>query len=369
VLLVLSRCSFVTGRVTTPRRSSKIVTTAVVDASLIDEPDGARRSSRYLTPIANRPLIAHVIDDLARTGIERMLIVAHPELRAALDLEKDAARRWGIRVEFVERRSAQSVSALAGDLRAAVDEAPAVLCSGDCLFRGELARLHEYFRADALDLALLVRPAERGPGGQSYLELPPSEMRLPREQPQGTAMIIAGSLWPLLEELSRKLLSVPRISDLVKSAGYRVGVCEVGDHWCYQDSTDELLIANRMLLDELPFTAAPPYLGHGTEAQGRVSVAGSARISRSTLRGPIAIGEGAVVEDSFIGPYTAIGSGATVIGAEIDYTMVLADAEVRYPGYRLEASVIGERSVVRQSFGLPAGMHLRLGPGAHVTLG
>jgi hypothetical protein len=48
---------------------------------------------------------------------------------------------------------------------------------------------------------------------------------------------------------------------------------------------------------------------------------------------------------------------------------VLAEAEVRYPRYPLEASVIGERAVVSQSFGLPAGLHLQLGPDAKVILG
>ena len=56
------------------------------------------------------------------------------------------------------------------------------------------------------------------------------------------------------------------------------------------------------------------------------------------------IGAGAVVEDSFIGPYTAIGAGAVVAGAEIDYSMVLADAQVRYPRYPLEASGIGAQA-------------------------
>ena len=60
---------------------------------------------------------------------------------------------------------------------------------------------------------------------------------------------------------------------------------------------------------------------------------------------------------------------AVVVGAEVEYTMVLAGAQVRYPRYPLEASVIGERAVVSQSFGLPAGLHLELGPDARVILG
>jgi glucose-1-phosphate thymidylyltransferase len=122
-----------------------------------------------------------------------------------------------------------------------------------------------------------------------------------------------------------------------------------------------------MLLDNLPATDT-----RATDEcvfEGRVAQCPSARISRSRLRGPVLIGENAVVEDSVIGPYTEVGPGAVVIGAEIEYTMVLADAQVRYPRYPLEASVIGERAVVSQSFGLPAGLHLEIGPDARVILG
>ena len=43
------------------------------------------------------------------------------------------------------------------------------------------------------------------------------------------------------------------------------------------------------------------------------------------------IGDNAVVEDSFIGPYTAIGPGVVVMGTEIDNSIVMADAEIDIP--------------------------------------
>jgi hypothetical protein len=69
-----------------------------------------------------------------------------------------------------------------------------------------------------------------------------------------------------------------------------------------------------------------------------------------------------------VGPYTAIGAGALVSGADIDNSMVLPRAELRHPGWRIEASIIGERASVIRSFDLPKGLHLRLGPDSQVTL-
>ncbi len=48
---------------------------------------------------------------------------------------------------------------------------------------------------------------------------------------------------------------------------------------------------------------------------------------------------------------------------------MLPFAEVRHPGMRIEASIIGERASVSRKFELPKGLHLRLPPGSQVTLG
>jgi glucose-1-phosphate thymidylyltransferase len=122
-----------------------------------------------------------------------------------------------------------------------------------------------------------------------------------------------------------------------------------------------------MLLDSLP--APPPETSFSDDNQvhGRVVIDPGAWVSNCVLHGPIAIDGRAVVEDSFIGPYTAIGSDAVLSGAEIDNSMVLTGAEVRHPGARIESSIIGERSRVVRSFDLPKGLHMRLGPDSRVT--
>ena len=359
--------------VRTLQLASATVTVAVLDASTPQCSTGRAGTesagSRYLTWIANRPLVSHVTESLVASGIRELFVVTPPGLRAELASAIRPVVDERARVRYIESDAAHGGSALVRQVRRALDERPVVLHSADCLFPDDLGRLQDYFRSDALDAAILARSSRSHPSAGHDRDQPLVRVQLPREHPQGTAVILGSAVWPHLEMLARETLSVARLADSLRMAGYRVGLCEVGEHWCYTDGPDRLLVANRMLLDALALDRVSRPEGQDNDTHGRVSVCPSARVSRSTLRGPLLIGENAVVEDSFIGPYTAIGPGAAVIGAELDNTMVLADAEVRYPGYRLEASVIGERAVVRQSFGLPAGMHLRIGPGAQVTLG
>ncbi len=336
---------------------------AIADASLEDEPDAPcrRPSSRYLASVANMPLIAHVIHSLADDGIEHAVIVSSGTMQEKLAPALIEAKDWGITTSFVATDASEP---LVPQLRREIGDDPVLVHSGDCLFPEELPRLRSRFQACGLDLALLMRPPAVGEreDGQSHLRVD-----LPRDEPEGTAFVFGPRAWPELERLGDGALSPRRLVQCMELAGHSIGTSQAQQYWCYEHSMDRLLAANRLLLDALPVTDTPP--SEDCVFEGRVTLCPSARVSRSRLRGPVLIGEGAIVEDSFIGPYTAIGPGAVVVGAEIEYTMVLAEAEVRYPRYPLEASVIGERAMVSQSFGLPAGLHLQLGPDARVILG
>ena len=94
----------------------------------------------------------------------------------------------------------------------------------------------------------------------------------------------------------------------------------------------------------------------------------TAIVERSLLRGPIVIGPGARVTDAYIGPYTSIGANVVIEGAEIEYSIVLPEAELRFVGTRLESSVIGRGARIVRGFDLPGAIRMSIGDGAEVIL-
>ena len=215
------------------------------------------------------------------------------------------------------------------------------------------------FAAGDVDLVLLASDEESAPADR------------PQGTPDGlcdTAVILGSGTRQVVGDLVSSGPDGPGLIDSLLSSDRRFAVCELADYWRYSDTTEALLAANRIMLDALVVTAGGARASEGNQIDGRVAISPDARISNSTIRGPVAIGDNVVIEDSFIGPYTAIGAGAVVIGAEIDNTIAHASAEIRHPGYRIEASIIGERASVIRSFELPKGLHIRLEPGSTVLL-
>jgi glucose-1-phosphate thymidylyltransferase len=350
------------------------VNLAIIDvaADRHGQPHGLSGVSRYLTPIANLPLICHVFDELAGSGIDRARIIASAGLRTELDRVLGGGRSWGVEVSYAEAPDLDGRTVVLAEIRQALSEGPVLLHPGDCLFPGQVAVMRERFDGGDVDLVLLAQEPGAPPriGRKESSALPPIAPR--GSQGPGricdTAVILGPATRDVLGELLSPSLDGRDLIEYLVGSDCRLGVCELAEHWCYSDSTEALLAGNRMLLDALPVPAVHGSFGDRNQVHGRVAVSPEAQVSGSTVHGPVVIDDGAIVEDSFIGPYTAIGRDATVSGTEIDNTMVLAGAEVRYPGYRIEASIIGERASVSRSFDMPKGLHMRLGPDSRVTL-
>ncbi len=81
---------------------------------------------------------------------------------------------------------------------------------------------------------------------------------------------------------------------------------------------------------------------------GRVKLELGAKIVNSTVRGPCAIGKNVLIENSFIGPYTSVGSGSEIISSNLEYCVIQENVVVK-DVERLEDSLIGKNAKVTRN--------------------
>jgi hypothetical protein len=144
-------------------------------------------------------------------------------------------------------------------------------------------------------------------------------------------------------------------------------VFELETAWAYDGTVDGVLEANTIALDGLKRGRVGVDLSNAS-VQGRVQIDPSAELAGAKLRGPVYIGPGARLVETYVGPYTTIGAGVTLEGVEIEHSIVLAGAQIRYPGRRLEASLVGEGAQIGRDYSLPSALRLRVGPGSEIQL-
>jgi glucose-1-phosphate thymidylyltransferase len=130
----------------------------------------------------------------------------------------------------------------------------------------------------------------------------------------------------------------------------------------------DLLELNRITLDGIARNLPLRSSNNGNRIEGRVHVDSSASVSRSVIIGPSIIGAGARITDSYIGPYTSVGRGVQIEGAEIERSIIATDASVMHVGGRLVASVVGRNARVFRDFSLPRALRLRVSDGDEIAL-
>jgi glucose-1-phosphate thymidylyltransferase len=72
--------------------------------------------------------------------------------------------------------------------------------------------------------------------------------------------------------------------------------------------------------------------------------------------------------ETYVGPYSTIAAGVMLEGVELEHSIVLPNAQIRYPGRRLEASLVGEGAQIGRDYSLPSALRLRVGPNSEIQL-
>jgi glucose-1-phosphate thymidylyltransferase len=105
----------------------------------------------------------------------------------------------------------------------------------------------------------------------------------------------------------------------------------------------------------------------GCDLIGRVVIEDGAQVSGSRIVGPVIIGAGSRVTDSYVGPFTSVAPDCVIADSEIEYSIVLRGASIRGVR-RIEASFIGHDVQVTPAPRVPKAHRLILGDHSRVQI-
>ena len=147
-------------------------------------------------------------------------------------------------------------------------------------------------------------------------------------------------------------VDLTRVADRVNEHGGRFQVIPVDAWRSYHGDSLDLLELNRIALDRLQTDLRCPSY-NGNRIEGRVWIHEQAVVRSSVIVGPTVIGPGARIADAYIGPYTSVGPGAQIEGAEVERSTISAGASIMHIGGRIASSVVGRDARVFRDFDRP----------------
>jgi glucose-1-phosphate thymidylyltransferase len=333
---------------------------------------GATRATS-LQRVANRPIVCHVLDALLQAGVLEAAVLAPPDVTDEIAACIDSERPTGIHVRHLIHEPGRDGDAL---LAAAefVGDAPCILHRADGLLGQPLSPFVELLGEESSDALLLVwedgRETKRLRLVQQRLLTAVKDGVTPTT-PVGLAGVCLfgpGAVSRLTNPRhSADTLDFTALAEQLAHDGGRVHMRAVSKWRHFAGDGLDLLDMNRTMLDALD-SEATTSVGNGNRFEGHIEIHPTASVTSSVIIGPVIVGADALIADSYIGPHTSIAERVRIEGAELERSIVLADASVLHVGGRLVASIVGREARVFRDFSVPRALRLQVGDGDEVAL-
>lgn len=111
-------------------------------------------------------------------------------------------------------------------------------------------------------------------------------------------------------------------------------------YWKDTGNVVDMLEVNRTVLESMD-RRIDGEVDDVSETIGRVVIEEGARIEKSRIVGPVVIGAGTVVSNSYVGPFTSVAENCKITDSELEFSIVLQDSSILGVG-RIESSLIGK---------------------------
>jgi glucose-1-phosphate thymidylyltransferase len=313
--------------------------------------------AKQLIPVANKPILGYVLDQVKETGIKQVGIITAPETSQYVEEYISDGSKWNFTVKYIP----QEPLGLAHAVKTAhpfLGQDSFIMCLGDNVTGQSLSTFISRFQKEHLDALIILKEVETPSSfGIAQLDENGNIVKLvekPKE-PMGNLAIIGTYLFSskihkAIEHIKPSWRGELEITDAVQemiNLGFTVKAEILNSWWLDTGKKDDILSANAKILDAY---VQREINGNVTKStiDGRVKIAHSAIVADSTVRGPCIIGKNAQIENSFIGPYTSIGENSKISNSNLEYCVILENVVIK-DVERLEDSLIGKNAKVAKN--------------------
>jgi glucose-1-phosphate thymidylyltransferase len=287
--------------------------------------------------------------------------------------------RWNIKIEYIVQKDLSGLGSAVMSARDYIDNKPFILYLGDNIINCDLSKLvGKYFENELNALLLLSKvdcPQRFGVPvieNDKIVKVEERPMHPKSEFAVTGVYIYDSNAFMAMDSIKLSDRGQYEISDIHNyyiSRDLNLGYEIIDKWWKDRGKPEDLLEGNRFVLRSCVFGNSRDYRDYiEGEIESKVGIDGDVKIGKGTrivgrtlIRGPVSIGEGCMIKDSYIGPYTSIGNSSELIGTEIEHSLVMNNVNI-YTKEKIVNSVIGRNSsIVSGDDNLPKGKKIIVG--------
>ncbi len=335
--------------------------------------------AKQLVPVANQPILWYGIQSIVAAGITDIGIIISPETGQEVQSKTGNGDRFGAKITYILQEQAAGLAHAVKIARPFLGDSPFVMYLGDNLIQDSLEGFLETFQQHHLDALILLRKvANPSAFGVATVDEQGRVLALvekPKVPPSNLALVglyfFAPSIHGAIDAIQPSPRGELEITDAIQALltdQKRVEARQLQGWWLDTGKKDDLLEANRIILDTLLEKQIQGQIDETSQITGRVAIAANTQIINSTIRGPVIIGADCHIENTFIGPYTSIADGVKLQEADLEHCVVLQQAQILGIQQRIVDSVIGQRAKLTVASPRPKALRFLIGDDSQIEV-
>jgi glucose-1-phosphate thymidylyltransferase len=311
---------------------------------------------KHLIPIANKPIIHYVIEQLIDAGTTNIGIVVSPDNGTSICQALGNGATWGVRFTYIMQEEPLGIAHAVKVARNFLGDTSFILFLGDNLLEGTIRRMLHVFRTKKPDACIMLKEVEN-PTQFGVAELDSNGniidiVEKPLETKSNLAIpgiyIFTPHIHDAIHQVKPSQRGELEITDSIrKMMEMRMSVRGyLHRGWWFDTGTKEdMLLANSTMLDALPMNSPCAIADDTSCISGKVEIMPGTTVINSHIIGPTAIGADCTIVDSNIGPYVSIGHRSIIENAHIENSIILEDRLIKNVR-KINHSIIGKNSLV-----------------------
>ena len=335
--------------------------------------------AKQLVPVANKPILWYGIESIVAAGITDIGIIISPETGEEIRQTTGNGEQFGAKITYIRQDQPAGLAHAVKTAQSFLGDSPFIMYLGDNLIEDDLSPFLDSFHQQSLDALILLRKVSNPSAfGVAKVDETGKVLYLvekPKEPPSNLALVGIYFFAPTIHQAIASIQPSARgeleITDAIQeliNQNKAVEANKLLGWWLDTGKKDDLLEANRIILDTSLEIALQGEIDPNSQVIGRVQIGQGSKIINSTIRGPVIIGENCHIENCFIGPYSSVANGVKLIDADIEHSVILKDATIIGIHQRIVDSVIGRRAKLEIAPQRPKALRFMIGDDSHVEL-
>jgi glucose-1-phosphate thymidylyltransferase len=312
-------------------------------------------NNKHLIPIANKPMIHYAIEAVLEAGIKELGILINPDTGDEIKQALGNGEKWGVSISYIIQEAPIGLAHVVKVSEDFIKDEPFVFYLGDNVIVGGIKKFLEEFKNSGNNCHLVLARV-KDPQRFGVPEIKEGKIIKVEEKPKSPRSDYAvtgiyfydSHIFEAVNNIKpgwRGELEISDAHQYLIDKGYKVGHSEITGWWKDTGKPEDLLEANRLVLEQIINHKESTIQGkvdEHSEIIGKVIIEKGAKINKSSIFGPAIIGKNTVIENSYIGPFSSIAYDCEITNSELEYSIIMEECRIIDVEARIERSILGK---------------------------